>query len=168
MDSFVPAKISLGVTHHLYPEYYLFGTEACSGWSQLDRGVKLGSWDRAEQYAHDIIEVRSSWLTHLSSSCSARFTLTNMWFQGESPPSMLQCRLTSCSLLHTLGKLPAGYRSKLELFFVAFFISFKGNSLHSVDFTWVHSDSSHLEHKEELIYVHMFVLWLLSKTPGTN
>ncbi|XP_078108976.1 lysosomal acid glucosylceramidase [Sander vitreus] len=56
MDSLVPAEISLGVTHHLYPEYYLFGTEACSGWSPLDRGVKLGSWNRAEQYAHDIIE----------------------------------------------------------------------------------------------------------------
>ncbi|XP_042346197.1 lysosomal acid glucosylceramidase [Plectropomus leopardus] len=56
LDSLVPAELSLGVTHHLYPEYYLFGTEACSGWSPLDRGVKLGSWDRAEQYAHDIIE----------------------------------------------------------------------------------------------------------------
>ncbi|XP_041649242.1 lysosomal acid glucosylceramidase [Cheilinus undulatus] len=57
MDGLVPAEISLGVTHHLYPEYYLFGTEACSGWNPLlDRGVKLGSWDRAEQYAHDIIE----------------------------------------------------------------------------------------------------------------
>lgn len=56
MDSFVPAEISLGVTHQLYPEYYLFGTEACAGWNPLDRGVKLGSWDRAEQYAHDIIE----------------------------------------------------------------------------------------------------------------
>uniref|UniRef100_A0A8C4EXT1 Glucosylceramidase n=1 Tax=Dicentrarchus labrax TaxID=13489 RepID=A0A8C4EXT1_DICLA len=55
MDFLVPAEISLGVTHHLYPEYYLFGTEACSGWNPLDRGVKLGSWDRAEQYAHDII-----------------------------------------------------------------------------------------------------------------
>ncbi|XP_030605059.1 lysosomal acid glucosylceramidase [Archocentrus centrarchus] len=55
-DNIVPAEISLGTTHHLYPEYYLFGTEACTGWNALDRGVKLGSWDRAEQYAHDIIE----------------------------------------------------------------------------------------------------------------
>lgn len=62
LDSFVPAEISLGVTHHLYPEYYLFNTEACAGFSPLDRGVKLGSWQRAEQYAHDIIEVRESWL----------------------------------------------------------------------------------------------------------
>ncbi|TNN72953.1 Glucosylceramidase [Liparis tanakae] len=55
MDGLVPAEISLGATHHLYPEYYLFATEACAGWSPLDRGVKLGSWDRAEQYAHDIL-----------------------------------------------------------------------------------------------------------------
>ncbi|KAK0134966.1 Glucosylceramidase [Merluccius polli] len=56
MDGFVPAEISLGTTHHLFPEYYLFGTEACSGWSPVDRGVKLGSWERAEQYAADIIQ----------------------------------------------------------------------------------------------------------------
>ncbi|KAM3614891.1 uncharacterized protein V6R79_020380 [Siganus canaliculatus] len=55
MDSIVPADISLGTTHHLFPEYYLFGSEACAGWSPLDRGVKLGNWHRAEQYAHDII-----------------------------------------------------------------------------------------------------------------
>ncbi|XP_075321710.1 lysosomal acid glucosylceramidase isoform X2 [Odontesthes bonariensis] len=55
-DRIVPADISLGVTHQLYPEYYLFGTEACAGANPIDRGVKLGSWERAEQYAHDIIE----------------------------------------------------------------------------------------------------------------
>lgn len=56
LDTVVPAEFSLGTTHHLYPEYYLFGTEACAGWNPLDRGVRLGSWDRAEQYAHDIIQ----------------------------------------------------------------------------------------------------------------
>uniref|UniRef100_A0A3B5BA54 Glucosylceramidase n=1 Tax=Stegastes partitus TaxID=144197 RepID=A0A3B5BA54_9TELE len=60
LDHLVPADISLDVIHQLYPEYYLFGTEACAGWSPADRGVKLGSWDRAEQYAHDIIQVGSS------------------------------------------------------------------------------------------------------------
>lgn len=59
-DSLAPIEMTLGTTHHLYPEYYLFGTEACAGWSPLDRGVKLGSWQRAEQYAHDIIEVGAS------------------------------------------------------------------------------------------------------------
>lgn len=57
LDRFIPAEITLGTTHRLYPEYYLFGTEACAGWSPADRGVKLGSWERAEEYAHDILEV---------------------------------------------------------------------------------------------------------------
>ncbi|CAL8256213.1 unnamed protein product [Boreogadus saida] len=56
LDSLVPAEISLGTTHHLFPEYYLFGTEACAGWSPVDRGVKLGSWERAEQYAASILQ----------------------------------------------------------------------------------------------------------------
>lgn len=56
LDNFVPAEISLGTTHHLFPEYYLFGTEACAGWKPADRGVRLGSWERAEQYAQDIIQ----------------------------------------------------------------------------------------------------------------
>lgn len=82
MDKLVPAEISLGVTHHLYPEYYLFGTEACSGWSPLDRGVKLGSWSRAEQYAHDIIEVRSSELMREGFACSVRSTVTDVRSDG--------------------------------------------------------------------------------------
>ncbi|XP_063055307.1 lysosomal acid glucosylceramidase [Engraulis encrasicolus] len=52
----VPAGISLGTTHRLFPDYFLLATEACAGWSPLDHGVKLGSWERAEEYAHDIIE----------------------------------------------------------------------------------------------------------------
>ncbi|XP_034030614.1 lysosomal acid glucosylceramidase [Thalassophryne amazonica] len=56
LDNFIPPELSLGVTHHLFPEYYLIGTEACAGWSHLDKGVKLGSWARAEEYAHDIIQ----------------------------------------------------------------------------------------------------------------
>lgn len=70
LDGFVSATLTLGATHHIFPEYYLFGTEACAGWSPLDRGVKLGSWQRAEQYAHDIIEVRSS--SRLRNCCCAR------------------------------------------------------------------------------------------------
>uniref|UniRef100_A0AAZ3RHE2 Glucosylceramidase n=1 Tax=Oncorhynchus tshawytscha TaxID=74940 RepID=A0AAZ3RHE2_ONCTS len=51
LDTLVPAELSLGTTHHLYPEYYLFGTEACAGWSPSDRGVRLDSWERAEHMA---------------------------------------------------------------------------------------------------------------------
>ncbi|KAJ8289990.1 hypothetical protein GJAV_G00007490 [Gymnothorax javanicus] len=63
MDSITPAELSLSTTHHLFPEYYLFGTEACAGWKPYDRGVKLGSWDRAEDYAHDIIEDLNHYVT---------------------------------------------------------------------------------------------------------
>ncbi|XP_061530176.1 lysosomal acid glucosylceramidase isoform X1 [Phycodurus eques] len=63
LDSMFPAGPTLGTTHELYPEYYLFGTEACAGWSPLDRGVKLGSWQRAEQYAHDILEDLNHYVT---------------------------------------------------------------------------------------------------------
>lgn len=73
LDGFVPAEVTLGATHHIFPEYYLFATEACSGWNPLDRGVKLGSWQRAENYAHDIIGVRSSQLL-LARSCESSGT----------------------------------------------------------------------------------------------
>ncbi|XP_030640570.1 lysosomal acid glucosylceramidase [Chanos chanos] len=62
-DRFVPADITLATTHHLYPEYYLFATEACAGWTSFDRGVRLGSWKRAEDYAHDIIEDLNNYVT---------------------------------------------------------------------------------------------------------
>ncbi|XP_041961962.1 lysosomal acid glucosylceramidase isoform X2 [Alosa sapidissima] len=63
MDGLAPAELTLGTTHHLFPEYFLFGTEACAGFSPLDRGVKLGSWERAEEYAHDIIEDLNHYVT---------------------------------------------------------------------------------------------------------
>ncbi|XP_062848589.1 lysosomal acid glucosylceramidase [Trichomycterus rosablanca] len=62
-DKLTPARLTLATTHSLYPEYFLFGTEACSGWSSLDRGVRLGSWERAEDYAHDIIEDLNNYVT---------------------------------------------------------------------------------------------------------
>ncbi|XP_072536725.1 lysosomal acid glucosylceramidase isoform X1 [Salminus brasiliensis] len=62
-DPFTPPGITLGTTHDLYPEYFLFATEACSGWSKFDRGVRLGSWRRAEDYSHDIIEDLNNYVT---------------------------------------------------------------------------------------------------------
>lgn len=106
-DSFVPADLTLGATHHIFPEYYLFGTEACAGWNPLDRGVKLGSWQRAEQYAHDIMEVRASVLLQnccvvlisiqWNGSVIPRWSLTPL-----HPQTTLQCRSLSCSQLRTL------------------------------------------------------------------
>ncbi|XP_077455890.1 lysosomal acid glucosylceramidase [Stigmatopora argus] len=62
-DGLIPAGSSLGTTHELYPEYYLFGTEACAGWTGKDQGVTLGSWQRAEKYAHDILEDLNNYVT---------------------------------------------------------------------------------------------------------
>ncbi|XP_048881247.1 lysosomal acid glucosylceramidase [Brienomyrus brachyistius] len=62
-DPAIPAEISLSTTHHLFPGYYLFGTEACAGFSPGHHGVKLGCWDRAERYAHDIIEDLNHYVT---------------------------------------------------------------------------------------------------------
>lgn len=108
-DSFVPAELSLGTTHHLYPEYYLFGTEACAGWRRTDRGVKLGSWERAEQYAHDIIQVRPSY--HVDDCYIVVQPTFIVYFgmlgavseRGVSPTCILQCRLTVlyCTTAHT-------------------------------------------------------------------
>lgn len=129
MDKVVPAEISLGITHHLYPEYYLFGTEACAGWSPTDRGVKLGSWSRAEQYAHDIIEVRSSYLSMRVKLVQQNLpeqmwglTSCELLHKGESPPLMLQCRFTSRCLLHTLSSNCLQAISKLELAFTFFYL----------------------------------------------
>ncbi|XP_066465046.1 lysosomal acid glucosylceramidase [Eleutherodactylus coqui] len=56
LDAWIPADISLGSTHRLYPEYYLFATEACSGFSPLDKGVCLGCWERGNEYSQRILE----------------------------------------------------------------------------------------------------------------
>ncbi|XP_037130368.1 lysosomal acid glucosylceramidase [Syngnathus acus] len=63
MDLLIPAGPTLVTTHQMFPEYYLFGTEACAGWKPADRGVKLGSWQRAEKYAHDILEDLNHYVT---------------------------------------------------------------------------------------------------------
>uniref|UniRef100_H3AB74 Glucosylceramidase n=1 Tax=Latimeria chalumnae TaxID=7897 RepID=H3AB74_LATCH len=62
-DSFVPARATLGATHELFPDYYLFATEACTGTFPWDRGVQLGSWERGCAYSHDIIEDLNYYVT---------------------------------------------------------------------------------------------------------
>jgi len=63
-DKFTPTK-TLDLTHAQFPNYPLFGTEACVGTiGDPDIGqphVILGSWERAERYAHDIIEDLNHW-----------------------------------------------------------------------------------------------------------
>lgn len=44
--------------HNVDPSKFILATEACAGFSPFDKNkVELGSWERAEQYADDIIQV---------------------------------------------------------------------------------------------------------------
>ncbi|KAM8921562.1 lysosomal acid glucosylceramidase [Pelodytes ibericus] len=56
LDNIVPAGASLGATHKLYPEYFLFASEASTGVLPWEKGVRLGSWDRGNQYSSSIIQ----------------------------------------------------------------------------------------------------------------
>ncbi|CAG7835904.1 unnamed protein product [Allacma fusca] len=49
--------------HKEFPEYFLLGTEACIGSNPLEEAVLLGSWNRAERYASDIIQDLNHWVT---------------------------------------------------------------------------------------------------------
>uniref|UniRef100_A0A1I8BAG1 Glucosylceramidase n=1 Tax=Meloidogyne hapla TaxID=6305 RepID=A0A1I8BAG1_MELHA len=47
--------------HNLYPDKFIFGTEACTGWTGHDRGVSLGNWTRAMMYGRDILRGLQNW-----------------------------------------------------------------------------------------------------------
>ncbi|XP_045605281.2 lysosomal acid glucosylceramidase [Procambarus clarkii] len=58
-DDYSPAGL-LDDTHDLFPDHFILGTEACAGY--LKDPVVLGSWERLEQYAHDIITDVNHWV----------------------------------------------------------------------------------------------------------
>lgn len=62
-DALGPADLTLGTTHKLFPDYFLFATEACNGFLPWERGVQLGSWDRGNKYSHSIIEDLNHYVT---------------------------------------------------------------------------------------------------------
>jgi glucosylceramidase len=62
LDSAIPAK-TLDVTHAKYPNKWIFGTEACAGAGPFAIHVLLGGYNRAENYAKDIIEDMNHWVT---------------------------------------------------------------------------------------------------------
>ena len=52
----------LDLTHQAHPDKFILSTEACEGSSPLEpQKVVLGSWQRAENYAKDIIEDLLHW-----------------------------------------------------------------------------------------------------------
>ncbi|KAK2721155.1 hypothetical protein QYM36_003432 [Artemia franciscana] len=52
----------LDETHNALPDYFILSTEACAGDNIWEDSVALGSWDRAEDYMHDIIEDLNHWV----------------------------------------------------------------------------------------------------------
>lgn len=62
-NNFAPASI-LDRVHKSHPDKFLLATEATEGASPLElRHVILGSWERAENYARDIIDDLNHWTT---------------------------------------------------------------------------------------------------------
>ncbi|XP_072018680.1 lysosomal acid glucosylceramidase-like [Amphiura filiformis] len=61
-DTFSPASV-LNQTHANHPSKFLLGTEACAGSGMFEDAVILGSWERGEDYSHDIIEDLNHWVT---------------------------------------------------------------------------------------------------------
>jgi glucosylceramidase len=56
----------LNVAHNMFPEYFMINTEACTGYLHFIPGIEpvvMGSWERAQLYAHNIIEDLNHWLT---------------------------------------------------------------------------------------------------------
>ncbi|XP_064121704.1 lysosomal acid glucosylceramidase-like [Macrobrachium nipponense] len=58
---FEPGRLTS--THELYPDYFILGTEACEGNGIYKKPIMLGSWERLESYAHDIIVDMNHWVT---------------------------------------------------------------------------------------------------------
>ena len=57
-EDFVTPALALSSTHQKFPDKFILATEACAGFFPWDvEKVALGSWERAESYAHDILQV---------------------------------------------------------------------------------------------------------------
>jgi glucosylceramidase len=56
LDSIINPNV-LDFTHAKFPDKWIFATEACTGQGPIVKHVILGSFQRGESYARDIIEV---------------------------------------------------------------------------------------------------------------
>lgn len=61
-DLFTPATV-LTKFHEKFPDHFILATEACEGDKPWQPAVSLGSWERLESYAHNIIEDLNHWVT---------------------------------------------------------------------------------------------------------
>ncbi|CAI5441938.1 unnamed protein product [Caenorhabditis angaria] len=53
----------LDKTHTKHPGVFILGTEASQGYKEKDSHVVVGSWDRAQSYASDIIDDMNNWVS---------------------------------------------------------------------------------------------------------
>eukprot|EP00949_MAST-11_sp_MAST-11-sp1_P003135 g3135.t1 len=64
VEDSLPSSLYFGrmaQTHEKHPDVFMLATEACEGFLPWSQGVQLGSWARAETYAHDICGDLLNW-----------------------------------------------------------------------------------------------------------
>ncbi|KAL8184500.1 UNVERIFIED_CONTAM: hypothetical protein K2H54_018583 [Gekko kuhli] len=63
LDFLAPIDLTLPITHHLFPQYYLISTEASTGSYFWEPRVVLGGWDRGSKYSHSILANLNNYVT---------------------------------------------------------------------------------------------------------
>ncbi|KAL8184497.1 UNVERIFIED_CONTAM: hypothetical protein K2H54_018467 [Gekko kuhli] len=55
LDFIAPIDDTVGLTHEMFPDYFLLSTENCAGAQFWERDVILGDWDRGNRYSRSIL-----------------------------------------------------------------------------------------------------------------
>ncbi|XP_039558172.1 lysosomal acid glucosylceramidase-like isoform X8 [Passer montanus] len=63
LDFLAPIDLTLSITHHLFPDYFLLSTEASTGSYFWEPRVVLGGWDRGSKYSHSILSNLNNYVT---------------------------------------------------------------------------------------------------------
>uniref|UniRef100_A0A493TLS6 Glucosylceramidase n=1 Tax=Anas platyrhynchos platyrhynchos TaxID=8840 RepID=A0A493TLS6_ANAPP len=63
LDFLAPIDLTLSITHHLFPNYFLLSTEASTGSYFWEPRVVLGGWDRGSKYSHSILTDLNNYVT---------------------------------------------------------------------------------------------------------
>uniref|UniRef100_A0A8C9NE68 Glucosylceramidase n=4 Tax=Passeriformes TaxID=9126 RepID=A0A8C9NE68_SERCA len=63
LDFLAPIDLTLSITHHLFPDYFLLSTEASTGSYFWEPRVVLGGWERGSKYSHSILSNLNNYVT---------------------------------------------------------------------------------------------------------
>uniref|UniRef100_A0A8C5TPF7 Glucosylceramidase n=1 Tax=Malurus cyaneus samueli TaxID=2593467 RepID=A0A8C5TPF7_9PASS len=63
LDFLAPIDLTLSITHHLFPDYFLLSTEASTGSYFWEPRVVLGGWERGSKYSHSILTNLNNYVT---------------------------------------------------------------------------------------------------------